>query len=306
VTSAGKRPSIGKAIDNAQIYVLDENLNPVPAGTVGELCIGGAGVARGYVNSPDLTAKKFVPHPFARAGARLYRTGDLARLLHDGQLEFIGRVDGLIKMRGYRIEPSEIVSVLNTHPAVERNAVVARRDAAGEQRLIAYVVLKRDQPAPTGAALRNLLRDKLPDYMVPAIFVRVPSFPLTQNGKLDAESLPAPDDNNRLPDGNVASPRTLLEQKLLELVSKLLDVKYVGVDDNFFLIGGHSLLGTQLIARIRDSFGVDLPLRSIFESPTPAQLARQIEAAIVKKIDGMTATELQSALAQQGPGAAAR
>jgi amino acid adenylation domain-containing protein len=296
---AERRPSIGRPIDNTYIHVVDEFLRPVRRGEIGELCIGGAGVAKGYVNSPELTAKKFVPDPFAnRPDARLYRTGDLARWLPDGQIEYIGRVDNLIKIRGYRIEPNEIISVLNTHPGVEASAVVAREDSTGNLRLLAYLVISQAQAPPSAGELRNLLRARLPDYMVPAVFLDVPELPLNANGKLDREALPAPENCEMLPDDSYVPPHTVLEAKLSAVVAELLGVDRVGINDNFFLIGGHSLFGTQLIARIRDNFGVDLPLRNVFESPTTAQLAQQIETVIATKIGAMTADEVQHALEQ--------
>ena len=296
------RPSIGRPIDNTQIYILDESLASVPIGTVGELYIGGAGLARGYVNSPELTARRFVPDPFSdRPGARLYRTGDLARFLPDGQIAYVGRADNQIKIRGYRIEPDEIVSVLNAHPAVQASAVVAREDGTGNLRLLAYLVMN-DHPAVSIGELRSLLLARLPDYMVPALFVRLHALPLTSNGKLDRDALPPPDKTNMLQDQEHAPPRTALEKKMSALVAKLLGLERVGVDDNFFLIGGHSLFGTQLIARIRDSFGVDLPLRSIFDSPTPAQLAQEIERLIVARLDLISEDELQLALQQTSSG----
>jgi amino acid adenylation domain-containing protein len=296
-----QRPPIGHPIDGAEIYIVDESLNPVPCGEVGELYIGGAGVGRGYVNSAELTAKKFVPDPFAnRPDARLYRTGDRGRWLPDGQIEYVGRVDDQIKVRGYRIEPNEIVAVLNTHPAVQTSAVIARQDGTDNQRLIAYIVAKQPEDCPTTTELRNLLRNQLPDYMIPAIFVVLPDLPLTINGKLDRAALPLPEASTTLPNDNYLAPRTVLEEKLSALVTTLLGVTQVGVNDNFFLIGGHSLFGTQLIARIRDTFGVELPLRSIFESPTAALLAQEIESLIVTKLNTMSEEEVQHALEQAG------
>jgi amino acid adenylation domain-containing protein len=296
-----QRPPIGRPIDGAEIHIVDESLNPVPRGEVGELYIGGAGVGRGYVNSPELTEKKFVPDPFAnRPGARLYRTGDRGRWLPDGQIEYMGRVDYMIKIRGYRVEPNEIVAVLDTHPAVQASVVVAGQDGTDNQCLIAYIVVKQPQPCPTATELRDLLRRQLPDYMIPAIFVVLPDLPLTTNGKLDRAALPPPDASNTLPNENYLSPRTVLEESLSALVANLLGVTQVGVNDNFFLIGGHSLFATQLIARIRDTCGVDLPLRSVFESPTAALLAREIESLMVTKLNTMSDEEVQRALEQAG------
>ena len=290
------RPSIGRPIDNAQIYICDESLNPVPTGEVGELYIGGAGVARGYVNSPELTAKRFLKDPFSnKSDARLFRTGDLARVLPDGQLAYEGRVDNLIKIRGYRIEPNEIIAILNTHPAVQASTVVARDDGRSGLRLLAYVVINGN-PQPASGELRDLLRKHLPDYMLPAAYIALPAFPLTSNGKTDYDALPAPDSTNTLPDEESVAPRTILEEKLTRILAGLLGRERVGVNDNFFLIGGHSLLGTQLIARIQESFGVELSLRSIFDLPTSGQLAQEIERQILAKIDSMSEGEVQRAL----------
>jgi acyl carrier protein len=294
-----QRPPIGWPIDGVEIYIVDDSFNPLPCGEVGELYIGGAGVGRGYVNSPELTARKFVPDPFSnRPDARLYRTGDLGRRLPDGQIEFVGRVDDLLKIRGYRVEPNEIIAVLNTYPAVQASAVIGRTNGTNNQHLVAYLVLKHDQTRPTATQLRELLLGRLPDYMVPSIFVVVPDLPVTTNGKVDRAALPPPDASATLPNENYASPHTVLEEKLSGLVSDLLGVARVGVNDNFFLIGGHSLFGTQLIARIQDTFGVDLSLRSVFESPTVALLAQQVENLIMTRLETMSEDEIQRALAQ--------
>jgi amino acid adenylation domain-containing protein len=290
---------IGCPIPDLEIYLLDSQLQPVPVGVPGEIFVGGAGVGRGYLRRPDLTKQRFIDNPFgAKSGSKLYRSGDLARWLPDGDLEYLGRIDTQVKIRGYRVELNEIVAALNTHPAVQASVVVAREDGTGNLRLLAYIVIRHGQTAPDAGELRNLLRTRLPDYMVPAIFIDLREFPLTLNGKLDRDALPAPDASTTLPDENYLSPRTLLEEKLSSLVANLLGVCPVGVNDNFFLIGGHSLFGTQVIARIRDTFGVDLPLRSIFESPTPAQMAQEIERLMVTKIEAMTEDEVQQALAQ--------
>jgi acyl carrier protein len=292
-----QRPPIGRPIDGAEIHIVDESLASVRGGEVGEICIGGAGVGRGYVNSPELTEKKFIPDPFInRPNARLYRTGDLGRWLPDGQIEYVGRVDDLIKVRGFRVEPNEIIAVLNRHPAVQASAVMAWQDSTNSQHLVAYVVQNHAHARPTSTELRDLLSNRLPDYMIPATFVELADLPLTSNGKVDRNALPRPDASNTLPDENYMSPRTMLEEKLSALVANLLGVAQVGVNDNFFLIGGHSLLGTQLIARIRDTFGVELPLRSIFQSPTPALLGQEVERLMVAKIGQMSDDEVQHAL----------
>jgi len=298
-----QRPPIGRPVDGAEVYIVDELLNPVPLGEAGELCIGGAGVGRGYVNSPELTAKKFVADPFAtEPGSRLYRTGDRCRWLADGQIEYISRLDDLVKIRGHRVEPNEIVAVLNMHPAVNASAVMARQNDIDELHLVAYLVMNDAETRPTAAQLRDALLRRLPDYMVPAVFVVLPDLPLTFNGKIDREALPRPDEAACLSDEGYLSPRTLLEEQLSVLVTHLLGVTHVGVDQNLFLIGGHSLFGTQLIARIRDNFGVDLPLRSVFDSPTLALLAKEIERLMATRIDMMSEDEVQCALKQAVPG----
>lgn len=294
-----RRPSIGRPIDGTEIYIVDEFLNPVPRGEVGELCIGGAGVGRGYVNSPELTARKFIRDPFVnKPGARLYRTGDLGRWLPDGQIEYIGRVDDMIKIRGYRVEPNEIIAVLDTHPAVQASAAIARKDGTENPLLVAYIVVNHTQVHPTAAQLRDLLRTRLPDYMIPATFVVLPDLPLTSNGKVDRKALPPPSASNTLTNESYLSPRTVLEKKLSALVSNLLGVTQVGVNDNLFLVGGHSLFGAQLIARIREDFGVELALRSVFEFPTPALLAQKIEHLIATRIGAMSEDDVQRALEQ--------
>jgi acyl carrier protein len=270
-------PTIGRPIDNVEVLVLDEARRPVPPGAAGELYVGGAGLARGYRGRPDLTAERFVPHP-DDGGARLYRTGDRARILADGRVAFLGRVDDQVKIRGYRVEPDEIAAALDAVPGVEACAVVARADDGGERRLVAYVV-----PAPGAAlgreALTRALRRSLPDYMVPATFVALPALPLTTNGKVDRAALPAPDAATTLRDEPVVAPRTGVEAELAAILTALLGVEEVSVRDNFFLLGGHSLLGTQLIVRVRDVFGVELPLRTLFDAPTVADLASEIERA---------------------------
>jgi len=294
-----QRPPIGRPIDGAEIYIVDESLNLIPRGEIGELCVGGAGVGRGYVNSPELTAGKFVADPFInKPGARMYRTGDRGRWLTDGQIEYLGRVDDQIKIRGYRIEPNEIIAALDTHPSIQASAVIARQDGMDSHRLVAYIVVTNSRPRPTITELRDLLLSRVPDYMVPAMFVVLPDLPLTSHGKIDRKALPLPDASNTLPDGNYLAPRTVLEEKLSALVANLLRVAQVGVNDNLFLIGGHSLFGTQLIARIRDNFGVELPLRSVFESPTPVLLAQEIERLMATKIGAMSEDEIQRALKQ--------
>ncbi len=270
-------PPIGAPIARTEIHLLDERLQPVLAGSPGEIFVGGAGVARGYHHRPDLTAERFIPDPFAaRPGGRLYRTGDLGRRLPDGQIEFLGRIDDQIKIRGYRIEPGDVVSALNRHPAIRTSAVVAREDRSDEQRLIAYLVPQGDGEL-TGAGLRDFLRASLPDYMIPAAFVPIGALPLLPSGKVDRAALPAPTADNTLQDATSAEPCTETEQSVADIVGELLHLEAVGLDDNFFMLGGHSLLGAQLIARLHEAFGVDLTLRSLFEAPTVAALAAELD-----------------------------
>jgi amino acid adenylation domain-containing protein len=272
----GVLPSIGKPIDNTEIYILDEDLDPVPIGALGELYIGGAGVARCYRNRPDLTAEKFVPNPFsAQPEPRLYRTGDLGCCLEDGQIAFAGRADDQIKIRGHRVEPNEIIAVLGRHPAVQSSVVVPWEDKTGNKYLVAYVVSNLGFDL-TSASVREFLRTFLPEYMIPAKFVRLEKVPLSTHGKVDRQALPVPDAENTLRDEAFTSPRTALEAQVGAIVAGLLGTKDLGVDDNIFLFGGNSFLGIQVIARVRERFGVEVPLRTLFEAPTIAELSAQI------------------------------
>jgi amino acid adenylation domain-containing protein len=272
------QPTIGRPIDDVQTYVLDEHLQPVPVGTVGELYIGGAGVARGYLNRPDQDAEYFIPNPFSgRPNDRLYRTGDLARQLPDGQIGFMGRIDDQIKIRGYRIEPNEIVTVLNHYPGIQASVVVAA-DSNGDKRLVSYLVSSDSQLVRND--IQDYLRTYLPDYMVPAVYVRLNAFPLNNSGKIDRSLLPPPTALNTIGDQVYVAPRTAVEKQMVSILAELLGMERVGVNDNFFFLGGHSLLGTQLIARARDSFGIELPLRTVFDWPTAAELSVEIERLI--------------------------
>jgi len=275
----GGEVTIGRPIANTQIYILNPFLHPVPIGVPGELYIGGAGVARGYLNRPELTAEKFIPDPFSAApGARMYRTGDLARYRPDGNIEFLGRADHQVKIRGFRIELGEIEAALGQHPAVRETVVLAREDAPGEKRLVAYVVAERE-PLPTTTDLRNFLKEKLPEYMLPKVFVLLEALPLMPNGKIDRRALPSPDRSRPELDKAFVAPRTPAEKLLAEIWAQLLDIERVGIHDNFFDLGGHSLLATQLVSRMRETFQVEIPLRRLFEAPTVAGLAESIEAA---------------------------
>jgi amino acid adenylation domain-containing protein len=292
-------PSIGRPIANTQIYILDEHLQPVSTGTPGELYIGGAGLARGYLNRPELTDQKFIPHPFCdEPGARLYRTGDLARYLPDGQIAFMGRVDHQIKIRGYRIEPGEIAAVLNEHPAVQASYILAREDTAGDKCLVAYIVLVPETKVAVHS-LQETLQARLPDYMIPATFVSLDAFPLTPNGKVDRDALPAPSSANTLRDNIFALPNTPIEEQLVAMVAALLGLEQVGVDENFFMLGGHSLLGTQIIARVADTFGVDLSLRILFEASTIRHLAKKIEQLVYARVETMSDDEVLQLLEQR-------
>ena len=274
--SKDRQPSIGRPIDNVQVHILDDQLEPVPLGEVGELFIGGDGLARGYLNRPQQNEEAFIPSPFSDAnGERLYRTGDLARYLSDGQIAFVGRTDEQVKIRGYRIEPNEIVMRLNQYPGVQSSQVVVRTETSGEKRLVAYLVAAETRL--TRSALQDYLRGYLPDYMVPAVFVRLDLLPLKASGKVDRALLPAPTATNTIDDDVYIAPRTAVERRVVSILSELLGIEKVGVNDNFFFLGGHSLLGTQLIARARDSFSVELPLRTVFDRPTAAELSAEIE-----------------------------
>jgi amino acid adenylation domain-containing protein len=266
-------PPIGRPIFNAQIYVLDSSGQPVPAGVPGELHIGGVCLARGYLNRPDLTAEKFVPDPFNKElGARLYRTGDLARWRADGQLEYLGRIDHQVKIRGFRIELGEVETVIGQHPAVREAVVLAREDRPGNKRLVAYIVANSPQP-PLVSELRGSIRQKLPEYMVPLDYVFLKQLPLSPNGKVDRRALPAGQPSHTSVNG-VLAPRNGFEQQLVTIWEKVLGLKSVGIRDNFFEVGGHSLLAVRLFAEIEKTFGQKLPLVALFQSPTIEQLAQ--------------------------------
>jgi len=295
-TEPASRPTIGLPIANTQIYILDENFEHVADGASGELFIGGKGVGRGYLNHPELTAEKFLPNPFdSDPDARLYRTGDLARLLPDGQVEFLGRVDDQIKIRGHRIEPNEITSVLAENPVIQQSIVVARELQDGEKSLIGYFV-----PAPgvrvRASDLKSELRKRLPDYMVPSAFVQLESLPLTPSGKVDRTALPPVTSTNTLTDNTYVAPRTPVEERVAGILAQLLGLESVGAEDNFFMLGGHSLLGTQVIIRLRDIFGIELSLRTIFEAPTVAELAARVEASLIARLEAMSEEEVQRIL----------
>jgi amino acid adenylation domain-containing protein len=270
---------IGKPIANTQIYVLDGNLNPVPVGVPGELYIGGVGVARGYLNRPELTAERFVADPFAeKTGARLYKTGDLVRFLADGNIEYLGRGDDQVKIRGLRIELGEIEAAIRENPAVKQVVVVAREDGSSGKRLVAYLISEEVAADALFLRIREALKRKLPDYMVPSAFVMLEKIPLSANGKIDRKALPAPDMGESTQMRDYVAPRNQTQSQLAGLWAEVLKLERVGIDDNFFESGGHSLTATQLISRIRGLLGVDVPLQSLFRAPTVAGYAEYIEA----------------------------
>ncbi|MBE8969648.1 amino acid adenylation domain-containing protein [Nostocales cyanobacterium LEGE 12452] len=285
--------TIGRAIANTQVYILDNHLQPVPIGTPGELYIGGDGLARGYLNRPELNRERFIPNPFddsaalasprASTGSRLYKTGDLARYLPDGNIEFLGRVDNQVKIRGFRIELDEIEKLLIQHPDVKQVAVIAREDIPGDtrteqsrsKRLVAYIVLNQ-KPEAIIATLKRFLEEKLPKYMVPGVFVILDSLPLTPNGKVDRQNLPAGDRIRPDLEETFVAPRNPIEEKLASIWIELLGIEPIGINDNFFNLGGHSLIAAQMLSRIRDSFQVELFFHHIFANPTIAGLAALI------------------------------
>ncbi len=264
--------TIGRPVANTQVYLLDRELRRVPVGVPGELHIAGAGLAGGYINRPDLTAERFIPNPFAE-GERLYKTGDLARYRIDGQIGYLGRLDHQVKLHGYRMELGEIELALRQQPAI-RDAVVVIREHANDNQLVAYLVVDENN-APGFAELQAELRQKLPSYMVPALFVTLPALPLTPNGKIDRRALPEPQ-SVPLRTSEYVAPRTPEEEVVAGIWAGVLRVERVGVYDNFFVLGGHSLLATQVVSRLREAFHIPLPLRSIFEKPTVAGLAVEI------------------------------
>jgi amino acid adenylation domain-containing protein len=270
---------IGRAIANVRVYVLDERLREAPLGVRGELYVGGAGVSRGYLNDAAQTAQKYVPDPFSGvSGARMYRTGDVGRYRREGELEFVGRIDGQVKIRGFRIELGEVEAVAGQHPAVREVVVMAREDTPGNPRLVAYVI-PNDREAKLAGQLQTFLREQLPEYMVPSVFVQLDKFPLTVNGKVDRRALPMPDKLRPEADVDYVAPRNAAEEILTGIWMQVLDLESVGVHHNFFHLGGHSLLAAQVISRIHSAFQLEpdqLPLRQLFETPTVAGLVEAL------------------------------
>jgi AMP-binding enzyme/AMP-binding enzyme C-terminal domain/Phosphopantetheine attachment site len=270
LAAGGGGSLIGRGIPDLGVRVLDADLRPVAAGVSGELHVSGAGLARGYLHRAGLTAERFVPDPAGPAGSRMYRTGDLARWRPEGVLEYLGRNDHQVKIRGFRVELGEIEAALARQPGVAQAVVLALEDASGSKRLAGYVVAAAGQ-AIDPAALRRALGQGLPEYMVPAVIMPLAALPLTRNGKLDRQALPAP--SGPAPSGG-AAPQGPVEELVAALWRDLLAVGAVSRDDNFFTLGGHSLLATQFISRLREQLAIEVPLMSLFEDPTPAGCAR--------------------------------
>jgi acyl-coenzyme A synthetase/AMP-(fatty) acid ligase len=303
---------IGRPIANSEAYILDRELRPMPVGVAGELYLGGEGLARGYHMRSELTAERFVPHPYSRkAGARLYRTGDLTRYLPDGEIEFIGRIDHQVKIRGFRVELGEIETVLSAHDAVQVAVVILREDVRGEKRLVAYVVADVEKHSVKAGALRGYLRERLPEYMVPSAYVILDQLPLTPNGKVDRRALPAPDGAQTPSSAQFVAPRNALEAALADIWRSLLGVERIGVNDNFFELGGHSLMATRVLSNVRRIFRIELPLGVIFESSTIADLALalipfetqpgQLEkiARVLQKVKGISREDVGKELSRK-------
>lgn len=281
----GQIPSIGKPITGMEISILDSELKPVAVGADGEICACGPQVARGYRNLPELTAEKFVID--SRTGRRIYRTGDRGRMLSDGQIAFLGRVDDQIKIRGFRVEPDEIVAQLNAHPQIGNSVVVAQGDRSDDKTLIAYIVVA-PRAKLTANEVKEHLRSRVPEYMVPSAFVSLTSLPVTTTGKCDKQALPSPSADNVLPESsakeaNVSNTQNATEVRLSQLVTGLMGGRTIARDDNFFLVGGHSMLAAQLLARIRETLAVTLNLRQLFEAPTIAKLAVVVDRKLATK-----------------------
>jgi amino acid adenylation domain-containing protein len=277
-TADQQRVTIGRPIANTEVYILDSFFQPVPIGVPGELYIGGAGLARGYHQRPDLTAERFIPHPFSTTpGARLYKTGDWARYLSNGEIEFLGRIDEQVKIRGFRVELGEIEATLGHHPAVREALVLLRGEPPAEKKLVVYLALQPGQQ-PTPGELRRFLKERLPDYMLPAAWVLLEAFPLLPSGKVDRRALPAPEQFASDSEHPYQAPRSPIEHVLAGIWAELLGRERVSISDNFFEIGGHSLLAAQVISRLHDTFHIEMPLRLLFEAPTIAGLAEMLSA----------------------------
>lgn len=268
--NANRGSVIGQPIPDLNLYILDENLEPMPIGVPGEIYIGGGGVTRGYLHQPRLSSERFIPDPYAKTpGSRLYRSGDLARRLPNGELEYLGRADQQVKIRGFRIELSEITAVVSTHPQVKEALVTVGKAANGDNRLIAYFISNTDSDLKT--VLPEFLKSKLPDYMIPGVFVPLEAIPLTVNGKVDYKALPAPDWS--WTSKPYIAPRNEQEATICSLMASLLQIERVGITDDFFEIGGDSLLVTQLAIRLRQTYQTEFPLTQLFTHRTPEAIA---------------------------------
>jgi acyl carrier protein len=275
---------MGRPVAGTRAYVLDARLEPAAVGVPGELCLGGAGVARGYLGRPDLTAERFLPDPFAgMEGARLYRTGDLVRWLPSGLLEFLGRTDRQVKVRGFRVELGEIEAALAEHPAVREVAVLAREDQPGDRRLVAYVA-SHPEREPAAGELRAFLKERLPEHMMPAAFVTLAALPLNASGKIDRRALPAPDAARPALAAAYVAPETPAEEGVAAIWCEVLGIERVGVHDDFFELGGNSLLLPQVMQRLQRDFDVEVPLRSLAEETTVAGLALTVEELLIEQI----------------------
>jgi amino acid adenylation domain-containing protein/non-ribosomal peptide synthase protein (TIGR01720 family) len=301
-------PTVGRPVGETQAYVLDRRGRPLPAGVPGELHLGGMGLARGYLGRPDLTAEKFVPDPFSlEPGARMYRTGDLARFLPDGRIDFLGRIDQQVKIRGYRIEPGEVEAVLNEHPSVKTCVVVARGEAGGDKRLVAYIVARGGEE-PGHSELRHFLSARLLEHMIPSAFVLLDEMPLTPNGKINRRALPAPEALRPELEQRYVAPRNALEEALVDLWQEVLGLSPVGVRDNFFDLGGHSLSATRLLSKVRSIFRTELPLSVVFEATTIEALASALIeheakpgqtakiARVLQRVKGIPSADLKDEL----------
>ena len=295
VTSGPGPVPIGPAIANTRFYIVDRFMNPVPIGIYGELCIGGTGLARGYLDRPELTAEKFVPDPFgSQPGARLYRTGDLMRYCDDGNLEFGGRLDHQVKVRGFRIELGEVEAALSRHHSVRAAVVVAHEGRSGDQRLVAYVVGNKE--LPTAGEWRTFLIQRLPEYMIPSLFISLEELPLLPNGKVNRRALPVPDASRPELRKAFAAPRNPTEARLVELWTNVLALNQVGIHDDFFELGGDSILATRLVSRVRRVFGVELPLRELFWKPTVFELASLVEDLVIEQLENLSEEEAEQLL----------
>ncbi|MGH8550850.1 MAG: amino acid adenylation domain-containing protein, partial [Methylococcales bacterium] len=289
---------IGRPVHNTRLYLLDRWLEPVPIGVPGEICVAGIQVGRGYLNRPDLTAEKFLADPFDKAGARLYRTGDLGRYREDGAIEFLGRIDHQVKIRGVRIEPGEIEAQLLSFPEVEQALVTVREDSASGKRLVAYVVCSEVETSSETELFRKLrdhLSTRLPNAMMPSAFVRLDAMPLSANGKIDRKALPEPDMAGQS-DRTYVAPRNPAEEALADIWKEVLGLERVGVTDNFLDLGGHSLLAIQVLSRIRRTFGIEIPLRRLFEAATIEASALLVEEFLIEHLNSLSEEEAEALL----------